>query len=146
MAEDTLSAKQISDRIAGSISLIDLRLRHVKANLFLLAPEPELEIWPTVEPSMTRLSDLVVYDTKYVIQAQDSRQRPAVEAEVTFTLIFQLADQSISSEDLAAFGAVGALSVAHPYVRELIHSLTARMGIPPLLLEVMPPESELAST
>jgi preprotein translocase subunit SecB len=133
--------KRRSDQVTTAASLVDLRLRHVSADLLILVPELELEIWPTVEPKMTLLDHYVAYDVTYEITAQDARGRRAVEARVTYTIIFEFEENdNLSSDDFAAFGAIGVLSVAHPYIRELLHNLTSRMGIPPLLLEVMPPE------
>ena len=88
---------------------------------------------------MTRLDDFVVYDVAYNLSAQDAKGRRTVETSATFTLVFD-AKGKFTDDDLIAFGSIGALSIAHPYVRELFHSLTSRMGLPPLLLEVMPPE------
>jgi preprotein translocase subunit SecB len=132
-------AKQRSDLVTAGVSLVDLRVRSVNADLHQLSPELDLEIWPRVEPSMTLLDDYVVYDVTYDVAAQDGKGRLAVSLKTTLTLIFELADR-FESEDLEAFGSIGVLTVAHPYVREMFHSLTGRMGIPPLLLEVMPPE------
>jgi preprotein translocase subunit SecB len=102
-------------------------------------PELELDIWPEVKPVMTRLDEYVVYDVTYNLTAQDAKGRKTVEVSATFTVVFEPRG-NVSDEDLVAFGSIGALSVAHPYVRELFHSITSRMGLPPLLLEVMPPE------
>jgi len=132
--------KRRSDDVTLGVSLIDLRLRQVTASLLILVPELDLELWPTVTPQMTRIDEHVIYDVTYDITAQDARGRPAVEVRATLTIIFELKDNDFSSEDLAAFGAVGVLSIAHPYIRELLHNLTSRMAVPPLLLEVMPPE------
>ena len=134
--------KRRSDAVTSNVSLIDLRLRQVNAKLLVLLPELDLEVWPTVNPQMTVFDEHVIYDVTYDIAAQDARGRRAIEASATLTLIFQVMSEDIGSEDLAAFGALGVLSVAHPYIRELFHNITGRMGVPPLLLEVMPPEPE----
>jgi preprotein translocase subunit SecB len=132
-------AKRRSDRVTADVSLVDFRLRRLKADLLQLIPELDLEVWPTVEPSVTSVDNYAIYDVVYVIVAQDAKGRRTVEATATFTLVFEVSER-LSSEDLEAFGAIGVLSIAHPYVRELFHNLTGRMGLPPLLLEVMPPE------
>jgi preprotein translocase subunit SecB len=35
------------------------------------------------------------------------------------------------------------LEIVHPYVREIVHNLTSRMGLPPLVLDVKVPASML---
>jgi preprotein translocase subunit SecB len=121
------------------MSLVDFRLRRLTADLLQIFPELELDIWPEVKPVMTRLDEYVVYDVTYNLIAQDAKGRKTVETSATFTLVF-LPKGKFSDEDFVAFGSIGALSIAHPYVRELFHSITSKMGLPPLLLEVMPPE------
>jgi preprotein translocase subunit SecB len=132
-------AKERSDLVTRGVSLVDLRVRRVHADLHQLSPALDLEVWPKVEPSMTLLEDYVVFDVTYEVLAQDNNRKPAVTLTTTLTLIFELVD-TFKTEDLEAFGSIGVLTIAHPYVREMFHSLTGRMGIPPLLLEVAPPE------
>jgi len=125
------------------MSLIDFRLRHVQADLRLLIPDADLELWPEVTPVMTKVDNFIVYDVNYYLTAQDAKGHKTVDFSATFTMVFDPA-REYGDEDLEAFGSIGALSVAHPYVRELFHSLTSRMGLPPLLLEVMPPEPDVS--
>ncbi|MCM0675088.1 protein-export chaperone SecB [Micromonospora phytophila] len=119
---------------------MDLRTRHVKADLLIPSPEPELEIWPSVNPEVGRYGEYVFFDISYNIRVVDAKKRDAIELHATFSLVFQILDEKVSDEDLSAFGAIGAISVAHPYARELFQNLTGRMGVPPLVLDVLPPE------
>src|SRR4051812_1286573 len=102
------------------MSLIDLRLRRVKADLLQIFPVLDLEIWPEVKPTMTRLDSYVAYDVTYNLTAQDAKGRRTVEASASFTVIFE-PKEKFGDDDLTAFGLIGALSIVHPYVRELFH-------------------------
>jgi preprotein translocase subunit SecB len=54
--------------------------------------------------------------------------------------LFKLKDLDPTESDLRAFGTIGAVDIAHPYMRETVQSMTARMGLPPLVLDIRAPE------
>jgi hypothetical protein len=133
------SLREQSDRVTKAVSLIDLRLRKVDGDLLILSDAAELEGLPEVTASLTRVGKFAVYDVSYQIAGKDNSSRRVAEVSATFTLVFRV-ETELSDSELQAFGAMGVVSVAHPYIRELFQSLTSKMGIPPLILEVMPPE------
>lgn len=46
-------------------------------------------------------------------------------------------DEKIDPDDVVSFGEISGAFAAHPYMRELAQSLTLRMGLPPLVLDVV---------
>jgi hypothetical protein len=131
-----------SAKVTEAASLIDLRLREISGSLVTLNPRQPLIVEPQVIPSLSRASDTVAsYLVEYRIEAVSAAdRREAFRAEVTIGIVFEFSDNSLKNEDLEAFGLHGVLDIVHPYVREIIHSLTGRMGLsPPLLLEIKKP-------
>jgi len=89
---------------------------------------------------MARLgNNAVVYHVTYEFEATTADLRQAFVAELTMTVLFQLESSDLTEEELQDFGTVGVLDIVHPYVRETVHTLTGRMGLPPLVLDVKQP-------
>jgi preprotein translocase subunit SecB len=94
---------------------------------------------------MVRLSDsAVVYHLTYRLEATSANGRHVFEAQLTMSIVFELSSREFTEADLQAFGVIGALDIVHPYVREMVHSLTVRMGLPPLVLDVKTPPNMLS--
>lgn len=129
-----------SDRAAGCLSLVDLRMRRINAALLLPTFTAPLTAAVSVARSMSLAGGHVIYDVTYALSGSDAADRRVFEAELTLNLLFRVnADVVPDEEDLRVFGAVGVLEIAHPYFREVAHALSGRMGLPPLVLEVSPP-------
>ncbi|MFP3937083.1 MAG: hypothetical protein ACLFVW_01985 [Phycisphaerae bacterium] len=61
----------------------------------------------------------------------------AVRIAVTFELAYHCeAVEGLSEEALEAFGKINGVYNSWPYWREFVHSTTARMGLPPLIMPV----------
>jgi len=126
-------------------------VRRLEGNLLTPVGEPPLNLELTtlsVELGVGKLTGLAIYDVKYSLSATDTKNEPVVSIELVLNLIFRISDDLIADKeldvDLRAFGSIAVLEIGHPYVREIVHSLTARMGIPPLVLDVNPPIIERA--
>jgi preprotein translocase subunit SecB len=131
-----------ADLVASKPSLVELRLSHISGDLKLRSPSLPLSLdRQRVQPTMVRAADdVVVYHITYELEVADSRGHTAMSARVTMTAVFQLSnDQLPDTEQLQSFGATGVLDIVHPYVREIFHNLTNRMGLVPLLLDVKTP-------
>ena len=63
------------------------------------------------------------------------RKRPTVTINGDFELTYTVDGEPPPPEQVEAFGPL-AIFTAFPYVRELIHTLTMRLGLPPLTLGV----------
>lgn len=133
--------RALSNTIARGASLVDLRMRRIESELFIPSPKVPLTPKVSVEPSVGRVGSYAVYDIVYRLGATDDTRRDVFHARVVLNLIFSAKDEAVFNDNAAleAFGAVGAVEIAHPYVRELVHTLTFRMGLPPFVLDVLPP-------
>ena len=136
----SIDRRRASDRVAKAASLVDLRLRDIEAKL--INPSARLPLTPSIaiDPNVGRAEDYLVCDFTYSLTALDSRQHDVFRAKLVFNMIFRLREgDSFESDDFQAFGALGVVELAHPYVREIVHNLTFRMGLPPFVLDVAPP-------
>ena len=139
MSKITQEQRERSDRVTGLVSIVDLRLRDIKANLKIPGPRTPIALQHEILPAMVRLSaDTVVYHMTYRLEATSANRR-VLEAELTMSVALELKDPTLTERDLEDFGVIGVLDIVHPYVREIVHSLTARMGLPPLVLDVKVP-------
>jgi preprotein translocase subunit SecB len=133
--------RSTSGNMSNYLALIDLRLKSVAADLIFPSPRKPLELTASVLVDISRLSEFVTYDVKYALGAKDRDERDVLEATITLNLLFKIKDGMNPSEDeLRAFGTFGSVDIAHPYMREIVQTLTGRMGLPPLVLDVRAPE------
>lgn len=140
MSKLSLEQRERSDRVTGAATIVDLRLSNIKADLKIPSPRLPLTFEHEVIPSMVTLSEtLVVYHATYQIKATSASKTRVLDAEVTMSVIIELSDEGFTNDDLQAFGSIGVLDIVHPYVREVVHNLSARMGLPPLVLQVKVP-------
>jgi preprotein translocase subunit SecB len=123
--------------------LVDLRVRELNARLIFPAARPPLQPDLKIDPKVGRAESFAFYDITYALGATDADSRNVFEAKMVLNLVFSLRDHStVEKEALESFGAIGVIEIAHPYVREMVHSLTFRMGLPPFVLDVAPPVQE----
>jgi preprotein translocase subunit SecB len=133
-------------RVGARVELVDLRVRKLAAELHQPTSEGPLSFDLDVKPAVSRVDELVVYSLEYEFSSQDNDQKTVVDGTIEISVLYQLEEGAELTEgELAAFGNVSVLFTAHPYLRELLHSLTLRMGLPPLILDVMrsPLDAEL---
>jgi len=134
--------RSLSDWLTHNVSLADVRLTKLSAELLSAAPALPLEVSASlVSPQLERPSQLAVYFLGYEFSAQDRKRQPVWRASFTLNISFRLKidDKEVDDKALKAFGSLGVVEIAHPYARELIHHITARMSVPPFILEVLPP-------
>ncbi|MEU8606664.1 hypothetical protein AB0C29_01480 [Actinoplanes sp. NPDC048791] len=140
----TISRKdlvRLSGEVAERTSLVDLRLRKIESEVLTpLVKEPLKIALTTFDRAVSRVPHHAVYNFTYGIEGVGDNNEKVFRASIVLSLIFRFTDDfAPSSPALRAFGAVGVVDIAHPYVRELVHSLSWRMGLPPLVLEVSAP-------
>lgn len=131
--------RRLAARVGGRADLLDLRIRRIHAELHRPAAEAPFSFNLEVSPSISRADDkLAVYSVAYDFSSKDSQEQLVLDGTIELSLLYQLApDADVSDQELAAFGQVSVLFTAYPYLREILHSLTGRMGLPPLILDVM---------
>lgn len=139
MSTEEREQRRLAARVGGSADLLDLRIRRINAELHRPTAEGPFSFNLTVSPSVSRADDkLAVYSLAYEFSSKDSHEQLVLDGAVELSVLYQLApDSDVSDQELAAFGQVSVLFTAYPYLREILHSLTGRMGLPPLILDVM---------
>ncbi|MGV9976590.1 hypothetical protein ACWDUH_02800 [Micromonospora wenchangensis] len=124
------------------LHLVDLRLKKVEANLSSQSTQRPFDLLASVavEPHPTR-SEFIEYDVKYTLTVKDRDNLDVMDAEITLNSLYRIRDRSRPTEaDIRAFGLIGAVDVVHPHMREIVQTLTGRMGLPPLVLDFHAPE------
>jgi hypothetical protein len=137
---DGADRRRLSDHLSKSSSLLDIRMREIEAKLLDPAHTGTLVPKISVKPDALRAGDFAIYDFTYEFDAADSNGVPIFTARLVQNIIFKLhSPGDVTHDQLEAFGSVGVIEIAHPYIREVIHNLTFRMGLPPFVLDVNPP-------
>jgi preprotein translocase subunit SecB len=140
--EITPEQRAASDRVTAKASIFDIRLSHLQAELRTPGPPLPLSVSsPKVTPVMEAQVDptVAVYHVTYDLGVEDRDGMQAMSASLTMSVIFDLAEHDFTNDDLAMFGGTAVLDIVHPYVREIFHSLTSRMGLAPLVLDIKTP-------
>jgi hypothetical protein len=131
----------LSDRVLENSSLVDLRVREIDAKLMVPSAKPPFEPQNLrVEPVAGQAEDFAVYDYIYNLSAADGRKNEVATFRLALSLVFKVKRQEkLTPAELDAFGRIAGIEIAHPYLRELVHNLTLRMGLPALVLDVNAP-------
>jgi len=126
-------------RIASRVELRGVRLLELafatkKVVAFGAALEPSFETDCSPLPSEKGSID-VGCDFSFTIR---STGEEVSDTRIKYLIHYKLSGEEIPAEqDLIAFSAVNGAYHAWPFVRELIFSLTARMGFQPFILPVL---------
>jgi len=121
-------------KVGRLVDIESVALRSVEARL--PPPHPDggpVEIEATWESSHSRPTpDHVAFAHRVALVAAAPHE---FQVDAEFELLYRLpVDADVDNEDLAAFAEVSVSFSAFPYVRELVHGLTARAALPPLVL------------
>jgi preprotein translocase subunit SecB len=129
--------KLMSYGVCRGLQVVDLRLRELHAELKTARTPGPLTIMSfSVMPSMGHLGTAVLYNAKYHINI-GANERVVGEISFALSLLVDLKDSTGMDQDaLIAIGRREVIDLLHPHVRETLHSTTARMGIPPLLIDI----------
>ena len=135
-------------RLRPDWRFIDLRLTHIDAALRFIAPCLPLAladstVTPTIayphgdDPPTTGDGDhLLIVELRYTLRGDDATGRTAFTADITMALLF-LTDTALAEDRSDVEQQMPALLLlADPYLREMTHTLTQQMGLPPLLLDL----------
>jgi hypothetical protein len=78
------------------------------------------------------------------VDVEDADEKPEEVADISFQfgMLCELEQESLSSqinrEELEEYADAVAIIVFSPYVREYLHDVTMRMGLPPLVMDILP--------
>jgi preprotein translocase subunit SecB len=132
-------------RVGTIANLIDIRLRSMSFELLAFDAKPPFT--PTGEWSINwdrQDGAVLVYEVGLHLEAADTASAKVFRTGIAFALGYSVpADVEISSEEAEAYGSLSAKFMAHPYFRELVHTLSLRAGLPGLVLDVIRSPLEL---
>ncbi|GLY04598.1 MULTISPECIES: hypothetical protein [Actinoplanes] len=133
--------REASDQVLRRASLVDLRLRKLDAELVLPMVRPPLTVLLVdLQREMSPIAGHMVYACSYELEGQDGTGQKFFSVKIRLNAVVGVPDDPpLTQGQLKAFGAVGLIEIAHPYIRELVHSLSGRMGLPALVVELAPP-------
>lgn len=151
--EGTPTPTALASQISRRVNLVDLRTSHIRSDLHRLPESSPLAIEIGQNVRWQRTEDVLAYELRFTIDVtdqpaesddagssgadvHDAVKRPVFSAEVHLAVVYELDDDSFEATDEAyrAFGELSAKHTSYPYLRELVHSLTTRAGLPPLVL------------
>ncbi|HEY9557463.1 MAG TPA: hypothetical protein VIR58_12055 [Acidimicrobiales bacterium] len=140
-------SRRLAAEVGAKADLLDVALRSVNAELALPAGVEQVEMDVSWETSFERRANSLV-EYRHRVAVRDATGTFFIRGELA--LIYALSATSDFSDDqLHGFGEVSVAFSAFPYVRELVHTLTTRASLPPLILGTLrsplDPPASLAS-
>lgn len=125
-----------SAAIGVAASIRDVRLRSVTARLPASDDLTPITIDLGVRVDRATVSaETVSYSIEFRVSGNDGE---ALHIFGTFDVIYNIPGEAQGTQDdLDAFGNVSVMFSVHPYIRELVQSLTVRAGLPPLVLDTL---------
>lgn len=138
---DIGESRHLAARVAGCADLLDIRLFAAGADLTSpMAPDTQLASDLEVSPALERQDEttfVAALQFKVVITKADDKSEVA-SAQCDFRALYELPEgKDLSDDELEAFVRSVAMLAIYPYARELVQSLTSRMGLPPLVLPIL---------
>lgn len=130
-------AHQRAARIGALAELDEVRLVAVNAELGDPTADGPYRIQVGINPSVTQLENRLLFETTYRIEVRGVGEVMATELNCRYLATYSLpTPEEQDMDDLVAFGGVTVFRTVHPYLRELLHNLSSRLGLPSLTLGV----------
>ena len=131
--------KQVA-AVVPNVELEDLRLIGVTADL--RSPPPDAAVYidlkHTSETEVLEAALLIRVNYSLEAKRSDNEAGAFLKVSASFQLIYRGNNlQELGPDKLSAFADVNAVHNSWPYLRELVQSLTARMGIRPFLVPLL---------
>lgn len=138
-----------ASRVARRVNLLEVRLAQLDASRLEAAPGGELA------PEFTQRHATIAHEACKIIVASffdftvKSLGVPVANVRATYHLVYELdGEEAVAEDDLVHFSSANGAYHSWPFVRELLHGMTGRMGFPPYTLPVMsflPPQRGVKS-
>lgn len=126
-----------ASKIGGVADLEDVRLISAAVKLIDASAEQLFQIQVGIAPSVAQVEDRAIFECRYKVDIQRSDGEPAATIECQYLATYLLgSDATQDLDDLVAFGDVTVLRALHPYLRELVSTVTSRMGLNGITLGV----------
>lgn len=153
-----------ASRVAERVNIRDIRLLGSSSELKSLGAvgpfQWDLSVSPSVEYEEGDLFFVLIIGYQVAIEQpgdsnaeesdeeEDSDSRPEEVADISFQfgVLCELERESFNSEitreEVEEYADAAARIVLTPYVREYLHDVTMRMGLPPLVMDILPSFAE----
>lgn len=133
---------QLSAAAVGRLELQSVLLGRSTAEILTVGVEPPFEVTTSASGQWGVSGDGTAFQARVdvALQAKATSDADAVvwRIEASHWLLYSIAPGvPLERDQLDAYAATGAVFSAWPYVRELVQSLTHRMGVPPLTLPLL---------
>ena len=139
MSSQFIDIEVSPSRAASILELQDLRL--IKLTWEMLGGPIDPPYSFVVEPQLgyTRQDEWVVFEIAHHFtvsaSSQGSETKPILTGAIVYQASYRLPSTvQLDDADLSVFGNSTVVLAVHPFLRELLHSLTTRSGLPPLVL------------
>lgn len=139
MNVDTKEALKRAGTVSGHCQLENVRVRTLDAVLHWPEPAPPYSAATELSATIDRSEQEFVVQLDYKVASRAIEGEQALfDISVGLLLEYKL-DESIECgpNDLEAFALLSSTFSAHPYLREIVANSTVRMGLPPLILQVL---------
>ncbi len=132
---------QVSPSLAASVlELRDLRLIKLIWEMVDGPAEPPYGF--DLEPQLgyTREDDWVSFNIThhFAVSSQNNRNKTILEGDLAYQASYHISSSvQLNDTDLILFGNSTVILAVYPFLRELLHTLTARSGLPPIVLPLL---------
>jgi hypothetical protein len=135
------SPSENSRGIEGNTSLISVVVLRVKAELQSGDASKSVQFKYKVEPYFERSGECFSCQYEYEVQVEDSTQVRVADFAATFRINLETnLGYKLKMVEVEEFGRRSGLQIVHPYALEMFRSLSSRMGLPPVILDVKIPD------
>lgn len=147
-AQEGLSAPRrtvLASKISHQVDLVDLRVTHLSTDLLQVPQLSPLRIGAKHELSWEHGEGALQYFVNFTLEvAEPETSDPDSEAEaadvpvftsrMTLSVVYDFDGDPEDDDVYLAFGELSVMHTVYPYLRELVHTLTVRAGLPPLVM------------
>jgi preprotein translocase subunit SecB len=130
---------RLAARIGAKVNLLDVRL--TRASAVVLGAHTEGHLHADIENTYNWVLEVVtlVCEVGCEVRIRMEADTDALfECNAAFAAFYQLPDGFEADEDeYEAFASTSATFSLHPYLREMVQSLTMRAGLPPFALPTL---------
>jgi hypothetical protein len=127
-------------RAASVLEMKDLRLVKLTWEMTgaLVAPPYSFDMEPQL--GYTHQDKEVTFQVahNFTVYSPNDKTKPLLTGNTVYQVNYRLTNSvQLNDEDLSVFGNSTVVLAVYPFLRELLHSLTARSGLPPLVLPLI---------
>jgi preprotein translocase subunit SecB len=101
------------------------------------ASGPPYDLGIVINPSVDVKGSRLHYEIRYKVSAK-KQDTSVLALDCTYQISYNIPeDAQAEQNEIEAFGSTTVLFTIHPYVRELVANISARAGLPPIMLGAM---------